>query len=107
MGTSSAPTLANMYVAIYEELYILQLLLTFLMWLKCYTEDGFGIWLHDADPTVDAVNWTTFKAAINGGGLTWTFSKQCKKVVFLDMLVKVVDDRLEAAIYHKSLALHL
>ena len=49
----------------------------------------------------------TFKAAINSGGLKWTFSPRCKKVVFLDMVVEVVGDKLETSIYHKPQALHL
>ena len=107
MGMSPAPTIANLYVAIYEESTILQFLDTFILWLRRFIDDGFGIWLHDADPAVDAANWETFKAAINGGGLKWTFSKRCKKVVFLDMIVEVVDGKLETALFHKPLALHL
>jgi len=66
MGMSPAPIIANLFVAIYEKLNIIKFLLTFLMWLKRYIDDGFGIWLHDVDPVVDADNWATCKAAING-----------------------------------------
>ena len=53
MGMSPAPTIANLFVAIHEQLYILQYLRTFLMWLCQYIDDDFGIWLHDPDPVVD------------------------------------------------------
>ena len=79
MGMSPAPTIANLYEAIHEAMCILQFLLTFLIWLRRYIDDGFGVWLHNADPAVDAANWETFKAAINSGGLKWTFSQRCKK----------------------------
>jgi len=106
MGMSPAPTITNLYVAIHNELKIIRFLLTFLYWLKRYIDDGFGVWLHDQDPVIDAENWATFKAAINNGGLKWTFSKRCKKVVFLDIIVEVVDERLETAL-HKPQALYL
>ena len=80
---------------------------TFLLWLKHFVDDGFGIWLHAADPAIDAANWEIFKAVINSGGLQWTFSPRGKKVVFLDMIVEVVGNRLETAIYHKPQALQL
>jgi len=68
------------------------------MWLSTNSSKSSS---HDEDSVIDAEHWATFKAAINDGGLKWTFSKRCKKVVFLDMIVKVVDGRLETAIYHK------
>jgi len=75
---SPAPTIANLYKAIHEAMCILQFLLTCLMWLRRYIDDGFGVWLHNADPAVDAANWETFTTAINSRGLMWTFSQRCK-----------------------------
>ena len=107
MGMSPAPTIANLFVAIHEQLCILQFLQSFIMWLRRFIDDGFGIWLHDLDPAVDEQNWKVFKAAINSGGLSWTFSKRCKKVIFLDLTVEIVNGKFETALYHKPLALHL
>ena len=107
MGISPAPTIANLFVAIHEASDILQFLGTSIFWLRRFIDDGFGIWLHDKDPVIDAANWDSFKAAINSGGLQWTFSRRCKKLVFLDMIVELVGDRLETSLYHKPQALHL
>jgi len=107
MGMSPAPTIANLFVVIHEAAAILRFVGIFLLWLKRFIDYGFGIWLHDPDPTVDDANWKTFKAAINSGGLKWTFSPRGKKVVFLDMIVEVVGNKLETALYHKPQALHL
>ena len=107
MGMSPAPTIANLFVAIHKATHILQFLLSFLMWLRCYIDDGFGIWLHDTDTAVDTANWEVFKAAINSSGLKWTFSSRGKKVVFLNMVVEIVGDKLETDIHHKPQALHL
>ena len=56
MGMSPAPTIANLFVAIHEAAAILRFVGVFLLWLKRFIDDGFGIWLHDPDPTVDDAN---------------------------------------------------
>ena len=53
MGMSPAPSLANLFVTLHEVSHILQYLETFLFYLKRFIDDGFGIWLHDADPMTD------------------------------------------------------
>ena len=63
MGMSPSPTIANLFVAIHEQSSILKYLKTFLMWLRRYIDDGFGIWLHNLDLVVDELNWMTFQAA--------------------------------------------
>ncbi len=50
MGMSPAPTIVNLYVAIYEAMHILPLLGSFLFFLKRFIDDGLGIWLHNPDP---------------------------------------------------------
>ena len=56
MGMSPAPTIANLYVAIFELEHIIPLLDKFLLFYKRFIDDGFTIWLHDLDPTIDAQN---------------------------------------------------
>ena len=107
MGMAPAPTIANLYVAIHEMQCILKYLTSFIFFLHRFIDDGFGMWLHDANPQVDAQNWVTFKAAVNNGGLQWTFSPRSKKVVFLDLTVEIVNQKIETAIYQKPLALFL
>jgi hypothetical protein len=61
MGMSPAPTIANLYVAIYEATHILPLLNSFLFYLNRFINNDLGIWLHNPDPDVDAANWILFK----------------------------------------------
>ncbi len=56
MGMSPNPTIANLYLAIYEATHILPLLNSFLFYLKRFIDDGLGIWLQDPDPDVNAAN---------------------------------------------------
>ena len=77
MGMSPAPTIANLYVAIHEAAKILQYLSTTLHYLRRFIDDGFGIRIHDPDPTVDNNNWATIQAAFNSGTLEcWEFTPQ-------------------------------
>jgi len=94
MGMSPAPTIANLYVAIYEATHILPLLTSFLFFLKRFIDDGLGIWLHDPDPDVDAANWILFKTLINARGLRWTSTKLSTKVIFMDTTIKVSGSQL-------------
>jgi hypothetical protein len=80
MGMSPAPTIANVYVAIYEAMHILPLLNSFLFYLKRFINDGLRIWIHDPDPNVDAANWILFNTLINGMGLKWTSMKLSTKL---------------------------
>ena len=107
MGMSPAPTIANLYVAIHEADELLRFLNSFLMKLWRFIDDGLAIWLHDEDPEVDAHNWASFKATVNAGGLGWTFSHRCKKLVFMDLTIEIVNGRFETSLYKKPLALHL
>jgi hypothetical protein len=106
MGMSPAPTISNLYVAIYEQIHILPLLQKYLRFYKRFIDDGVAIWLHDNDPTTDANNWTNFKAIINGSGLTWTFENPCKKLVFMDMTIRIEEGKIVTALYAKPLALY-
>ena len=58
---SPAPTIANLYVAIYEAKELLKFLDSFLLRLWRFIDDGLEIWLHDSDPYIDAANWELLK----------------------------------------------
>ena len=47
MGMLPAPTIANLYVAIYELNHIIPLLEKYLLFYKIFINNGFAIWLHD------------------------------------------------------------
>ncbi len=69
MGMSPAPTIANLYVAIYELNHIIPLLDKYMMFYKRFIDDGFAIWLHNLNPMITATYWNDFKALINAMGL--------------------------------------
>jgi hypothetical protein len=69
MGMSPTPTTANLYEAIYEEMHKLNFVPSTVRYLRCFINDGFGVWLHDPDPTVDERNWKDFQDCLNASGL--------------------------------------
>ncbi len=70
MGMLHAPTIANLYVVIYERDHIIPLVnVKYLLFYKRFINDGFAVWLHDEDPTTNANNWNDVKACINAMGL--------------------------------------
>jgi hypothetical protein len=106
MGMLPAPTITNLYVAIYELEFIIPLLEKYLMFYKRFIDDGFAIWLHDLDPTIDTENWNDFKAIINAMGLRWTFKSPRKKLVFVDMTIQIEGGKIITTIYAKPMALY-
>jgi hypothetical protein len=88
MGMSPTPTIANLYVAIYEHDHIIPLVnVKYLLFYKRFINDRFAVWLHDEVPTTDANNWNDVKACINAMGLNWTFKSPRKKLTFVDMTI--------------------
>jgi hypothetical protein len=106
MGMSPAPTIANLYVAIYELEFIIPLLEKYLMFYKRFIDDGFAVWLHNLNPTIDAENWNDFKALTNAMGLNWTFKSPRKKLVFMDMTIQIKGGKIVTTIYAKPMALY-
>ena len=107
MGMSPAPTIANLYVAIYEEMHVLEYLPSPVLYLRRFIDDGLGIWLHDPDPTVDMRKWKEFQGCLNRSGLSWTFSDRGREVVFMDLRLKIEGNQIKSSLYAKPMALHL
>ncbi len=106
MGMSPAPPFANLHVAIYKLNHIITLLDKYLMFYKRFIDNGFAIWLHDHDLTINATNWNDFKALINVMSLRWMFKSPRKKLVFMDMTIQVKGEEIVTTIYAKPLALY-
>ncbi len=60
MGMSPAPTIANLYVAIYEKAHVLKYIPAVVLYLRRFIDDGLGVWLHDPD-IADEKNWKDFQ----------------------------------------------
>jgi hypothetical protein len=104
MGILPAPTIANLYVAIYKLNHSIPLLEKYLVFYKRFINNGFAIWLHNLHPTTNTNNWNDFKALLNTMGLRWTFKSPRKKLIFMDMTIQVKRERITTTIYAKPLA---
>ena len=56
MGMSPAPTIANLFVAIYEEEHVLPCIPLVVKYLCHFINNGLGIWLHDPDLDINNSN---------------------------------------------------
>ena len=107
MGMSPAPSIANLFVAIYEETHIVPFPSTTLRFLRRFIDDGFGIWIRDLDHERDTLQWMLFQNLINAMGLQWEFSPRSNKVTFMDLNIEISNGKLYTSLYAKPLALHL
>jgi hypothetical protein len=108
MGMAPAPSIANLFVGIYENTHIIPFPPTRLHFLRRFIDDGFGIWLRDPDQEQDNLAWKQFQDLVNNMGLTWDFSKRSNKVTFMDLVITLSPSgKIYTNIYAKPLALHL
>ena len=107
MGMSPAPPIANIFIAIYEKEKILGKFDDCISFLRRFIDDGFDIWIHHPNPTVDEANWEQFKKVLGESGLQWTFSERQSSAIFMDMNIEIEDDKIVTSLYAKPLALHL
>ena len=107
MGMSPAPAITSLYIAAYEQPHLLPYLPKPILFLKRFIDDGFGIWLHDANPDIDKNNWQDFKNKVNQSGLIWMFSTCSLQATFLDMTISIENGRLATQLFKKPGALQL
>ncbi len=89
-GMSPVPTIAKLYVAIYEEAHVLKYLPAGVLHLCHFINDGLGVWFYDPDPVAAERNWREFQDCRNTSGLKWIFSEQSQEVVFMDLWLKII-----------------
>ena len=107
MGMAPAPSIANLFVAIYEEAHITTFPSSSLHFLRRFIDDGLGIWLRDPDQQQDNIYWEMFQTIVNGMGLQWEFSSRSSDVTFMDLNIHLRNGRLFTNLYAKPMALHL
>ena len=107
MGMSPAPTIANLFVAIYETTHVIPYSPQVMLYLCRFIDDGVGDWLHDLDPLVDESNRLNFQACLNDSGLKWIFSERMTEVVFMDLQLKIEAKKVVTSLHAKPMALHL
>ena len=107
MGMAPAPSIANLFVAIYEDTHITTFPPTSLHFLRRFIDNGLGIWLRDPNKQQDNANWELFQSTVNGMGLQWEFSSRSSDVTFMDLNIHLQRGRLFTSLYAKPMALHL
>jgi len=88
-------------------MHVLNFIASTVLYLRRFINNGFGVWLHDPDPTVDERNWKDFQDCLNASGLKWIFSDRSREVVFMDLRLKIEGGHITTSLYAKHMALHL
>ena len=107
MGINPAPPLAILFYALREDV-------VFEKWKHCilfnkrFIDDGLGFWIHQLGLEEDERCWKEFQDDINDYyGLEWTFTPRAKSVNFMDMVIKIENNRVVTDLYEKEMALYL
>ena len=107
MGMSPAPTIANLYVSIFETEVILPLFKKYLPLYLRFIDDGLAVWQHSNNKMLDAELIQIFKNTINNSGLKWTFTPLTNQVEFMDLNISLSKGQCSTNLFEKPLALHL
>ena len=89
MGMSPAPTIANLYVSIFEAEVIPPLFKKYLPLYLRFIDDGLAVWQHCNNKVLDAEMIQKFKTAINSSGLKLTFTPLNNQVEFMDLNISL------------------
>ena len=108
MGTPPAPMYATLYFAIHE----IDLLVNYtypISYYCRYIDDGFGIWIPDPNPFIDATLWQRFQQQFNDyGKLRWVFSDRVSSLDYLDLNISIsTTGSIATRLFEKALNLYL
>jgi hypothetical protein len=103
MGTPAAPLYATITYGVHENTRILPNFRNHLFYYKRFIDDIIGIWLPSPDQT-----WKDFKDTLNGfGALSWNIEEPSDHTTFLDLEIRIQDQRLTFKTYQKEHNLYL
>ena len=108
MGTPPAPPYANTYFGSFEDEFLKRFMTWLIIFYKRFIDDVIGIILLHSDPVIREQQWADFKQAMNSApGLVWEFTEPSTQVDFMDMTIKIENNRLTTTLFEKPLNLHL
>jgi len=106
MGTPAACAYATVSYGQYENSVILPKYENNLTYFKRYIDDIFGIWLPTQSD--DTQTWESFKRDLNSwGSLTWVTEEPSLSTNFLDLNIKILDNKVQTSTFQKTSNLYL
>ncbi|MFN9978830.1 MAG: hypothetical protein ACK53Y_02890, partial [bacterium] len=77
-----------------------------LLYYKRYIDDIIGVWVDS--PLSPNNSWDSFKTQLNGfGSLQWNVEDLTTSTTFLDLTIKLIDNKIQASTFQKDLNLYL
>jgi len=106
MGTPAAPLYAMITYGHHEKTKILPYFNNNLLYYKRYIDDIIGIWVDS--PLSPNNSWDSFKTELNGfGSLQWNVENLTTSTTFLDLTIKLIDNKIQTSTFQKDLNLYL
>ena len=105
MGTPPAPPYATLYYAIHETIFLEEFKANLLFYRR-FIDDIIGIWVV-VDEQTDAQTWICFKNRLNNFGLVRETNDRSSSVVYMDLTIKLANQKLSTSLYEKALNLYL
>jgi hypothetical protein len=106
MGTPAACAYATITYGHFENSTILPNFQQNLMYYKQYIDDIFGIWIPTAGN--NQTNWQRFVAELaKGGKLKWKVETPSLHTVFLDLNIRIQNNKIITSTYQKNMNLYL
>jgi len=106
MGTPTACTYATVTYGHFENTQILQKFNNQLLYYKRYIDDIFGIWIPPDNNPSDS--WLQFKQLLNSwGNLKWKIEELSTHTVFLDLNIKLHNNKITTSTFQKQMNLYL
>ena len=106
MGTPPACNYATLFFAIHEA----RILPSHpnIVCYKRYIDDVCGVWIPDADTTINNNNWTNFQNDMHTyHGIKWEFKPLSPSVDFLDITISIDNGCISTTLFEKALNLYL
>ncbi|KAL7523138.1 hypothetical protein ACHAWF_000393, partial [Thalassiosira exigua] len=104
IGTSATCMVATIYFWVHER-NLLPTYSNYILFLRCFIDDMFGIWVPTSAATTTA--WMSFQSNANNFGiLTWEFSELGNAVDFLDLTLKIEGDTIVSKTNQKIMNLY-
>jgi hypothetical protein len=106
MGTPAAPLYAMITYGYHEKTKILRNFNNNLLYYKRYIDDIIGAWVDS--PLSPNDSWDSFKTELNGfGSLQWNVENLTTSTTFLDLTIKLIDNKIQTSTFQKDLNLYL
>jgi hypothetical protein len=107
MGAPPAPPYATIFFGIFEDGTILDEFADILLFYRRFIDDVIGIFRSTGNHLRDRHRWNSLRHRMNQyHGLEWTFTPLASTVDFMDLTIRIEDDKIVTTLFEKALNIY-